>query len=206
MIFDYPDRPPLRRHGPRGYVDYTSYKEWLRDEFTFRCAYCLNRETWYPNRSDSFAVDHGKPLSQPAFAHLSNDYDNLFYACARCNSAKRDCLTLDPTELALAAHVRIEADGSIVGLTEDGQDFIDLLDLDSDAERAFRRSRFRIVALHRRFPADPEVTALYHEAFGFPADLPDLATKRPPGGNTRPAGVAASYRQRRADGKLPRIY
>jgi hypothetical protein len=34
--FAYPSAPHSRRHGPAGYEDYTHYKPWLRDEFTFR--------------------------------------------------------------------------------------------------------------------------------------------------------------------------
>jgi hypothetical protein len=29
-------------------TDYESYRPWLRDEFAFRCVYCLTRETWGP--------------------------------------------------------------------------------------------------------------------------------------------------------------
>ncbi len=42
--FRYPDGPHQRRHGPRGYASYESYRPWLRDEFAFRCVYCLTRE------------------------------------------------------------------------------------------------------------------------------------------------------------------
>jgi len=31
-VFAYPDAHD-RRHGPAGYVDYQSFKPWLRDEF-----------------------------------------------------------------------------------------------------------------------------------------------------------------------------
>jgi len=43
-VFHHPSAPAPRRHGPRGYLDYTSFKAWLRDEFTFRCVYCLTSE------------------------------------------------------------------------------------------------------------------------------------------------------------------
>jgi hypothetical protein len=56
--FAYPFDPHQRRHGPAGYANYEEYKPWLRDEFTFRCVYCLERELWYPDRADSFSVDH----------------------------------------------------------------------------------------------------------------------------------------------------
>ena|SRR5713101_1667716 len=60
--FAYPREPHGRRHGPAGYEDYGHYKPWLRDEFTFRCVYCLERETWYPNRAASFSADHFVPV------------------------------------------------------------------------------------------------------------------------------------------------
>ena len=43
MAFTYPRSRHIRRHGPHGYRDYRSYKPWLRDEFAFRCVYCLWR-------------------------------------------------------------------------------------------------------------------------------------------------------------------
>jgi hypothetical protein len=45
-MFNYPDPRSGRRHGPVGYASYRSYRPWLRDEFTFRCVYCLKREQW----------------------------------------------------------------------------------------------------------------------------------------------------------------
>ena len=39
MVFDYPTGPFQAKHGPHGYVRYASYKDWLRDEFEFRCAF-----------------------------------------------------------------------------------------------------------------------------------------------------------------------
>lgn len=61
MPFSYPPTIHVRQHGPAGYLDYRSYKPWLRDEFSFRCVYCLMRETYYPNGQDSFAVEHAQP-------------------------------------------------------------------------------------------------------------------------------------------------
>ncbi len=49
MLYDYPSVPHTRIHGPDGYTNYTSYKDWLRDEFEFRCVYCLNREKFRLN-------------------------------------------------------------------------------------------------------------------------------------------------------------
>jgi hypothetical protein len=41
---------------------------------------------------------------------------------------------------------------------------------------------------------------------GYPVDLPDLSSLRPPAGNSRPEGVVQSYATRRERGKLPDIY
>src|SRR5437868_6664315 len=86
-LFRYPMRPHERRHGPQGYEDYQSYKPWLRDEFSFRCTYCLCREAWFPNGDDSFSVDHFTPRT--ADPERATDYDNLVYACCQCNRLKQ---------------------------------------------------------------------------------------------------------------------
>ncbi|MBY0457436.1 MAG: HNH endonuclease, partial [Gemmataceae bacterium] len=83
--FVYPRLPHARRHGPRGYADYPSFRPWLRDEFVFRCAYCLRRETWGLVRG-TFAIDHFLPVA--VRPDLAVDYDNLVYACTTCNVAK----------------------------------------------------------------------------------------------------------------------
>src|SRR5438105_4098493 len=92
--FNFPDRPHARKHGPTGYTDYTSYKPWLRDEFCFRCIYCLDRERWYPNGHAGFGVEHALPKSDPANATRICDYEILLYACNDCNSEKRDGIAL----------------------------------------------------------------------------------------------------------------
>lgn len=48
--------------------------------------------------------------------------------------------------------------------------------------------------------------ALYRKLMGFPNDLPDLQSLKPPGGNFRPDGVAASFHARRKRGELPETY
>ena len=44
-VFPYPAAAHVRLHGPQ-YTESASYKPWLRDEFAFRCVYCLWRERW----------------------------------------------------------------------------------------------------------------------------------------------------------------
>src|SRR5262245_20836359 len=85
LAFRYRSQPFVRRHGPRGYSDYRSFRPWLRDEFSFRCVYCLIREQW-GRVTGEFELDHFIPQAlNPDYAF---EYDNLFYACRVCNSRK----------------------------------------------------------------------------------------------------------------------
>ena len=60
LCFAYPVHPTGRLHGPRGYTHVEVYRDWLRDEFSYRCAYCLMRETWLRG-SSGFQIDHCIP-------------------------------------------------------------------------------------------------------------------------------------------------
>ena len=42
QVLEYPTNGHERLHGPSGYVDYKSFKPWLRDEFRFRCVSFLS--------------------------------------------------------------------------------------------------------------------------------------------------------------------
>ena len=57
--YSLPPGPYTRRHGPSGYLDYGRYKIWLRDEFQFRCVFCMHREKWERRGWRIFHVDHG---------------------------------------------------------------------------------------------------------------------------------------------------
>ncbi len=202
--FAYPSTPHDRKHGPGGYKNYQEYKPWLRDEFAFRCLYCLEREQWYPDRSASFSADHIIP--QVLDRSIVCSYGKLVYACTRCNSAKQDVMILDPTAIAIGHHLKMAADGSIKALTAEGQDVIDLLHLDKAPALVVRRHYLRILALKLQRPEDPEIDRLYAEAFGYPDDLPDLTKLRPPGGNARAGSEATSFHARRTRGELPTTY
>ena len=82
-VFRYPDTPPPRRHQPQGYCAYQSCKPWLRDEFGFRCVYCLWRECWEANGHHGFGVEHVNPRSTSEEQVV--DYDQFVYACNTCN-------------------------------------------------------------------------------------------------------------------------
>src|SRR6188508_1630133 len=109
-------------------MDSQSYKPWLRDEFAFRCIYCLRRERMFPDGEAAFSVDHYVPVTVDRLRET--DYQNLAYACLRCNSAKGQRVDLmDPRIEGLGNHLRVDQDGTAVGLTKDGAVFIDKLGL-----------------------------------------------------------------------------
>jgi hypothetical protein len=197
--------PQRRRHGPAGYQDYKHYKPWLRDEFTFRCVYCLERETWYPSRAASFSVEHFAP--KVVYPDRATDYTNLVYACTRCNSVKSATITiLDPAEVAFGMHVQVTHDGSIRALTPEGQEMIDLFHLDRSPAVEVRQEFLLLLHAKREQPDNPTIHALFLLKFGYPSELPDLRTYRPPGGNSRAGSEADCYFARKARNELPDYY
>jgi hypothetical protein len=196
--FEYPTQPHARRHGPTGYEDYSSYRDWLRDEFMFRCVYCLHREQWY-NRGATFHIDHFNPVTVDPGGKC--EYSNLLYACATCNEAKNAILGVpDPCEIAFHDCLRILADGSVQSLNEHGEKLKQVLRLDSESNVSHRSRWMR--ALEALRATNPDI---YQEYMSFPTDLPDLRKKRVLG-NTKPEGVANCYFALRERGQLPAVY
>jgi hypothetical protein len=196
--FLYPSAPHSRRHGPCGYADVDSYRFWLRDEFTFRCVYCLFREQWGRLKA-GFALDHF--LLVALHPEQERIYDNLLYACVACNQTKGATILPDPTQVLLDGTVRIHADGPIEGRTREARRIIRVLGLDDRMEKETRLLWLGIIALAEHF--DP---TLYRRLMGFPDHLPNLVRLRPPEGNLRPEGVNMSYFVRREHGTLPTVY
>lgn len=198
MIFDYPDARDHRRHGPHGYASYESYRPWLRDEFAFRCAYCLKREQWGQVTGD-FDIDHFQPLK--LYPHLVAEYANLVYACRRCNSIKLDQVLDDPLRFLTGARITTMPDGTVRGCDVTATRLILALDLNSPRLVEWRIMWVRIVELAR-----DKDQQLWKRLVGFPTDLPDLARLRPPGGNTRREGIAESWAALAQLGSLPDQY
>ena len=196
--FLYPSQLPVRRHGPQGYTDVESYRPWLRDEFAFRCVYCLFREQW-GRVVGTFAIDHFLPVA--LHPEQERTYENLLYSCVTCNAVKGKSSVPDPTVVLLDPAVRVTEDGVIHADTAEAARLIELLGLDSPQSTEFRLLWIGIVALAERYDQ-----ALYRRLMGFPDDLPDLRRLRPPGGNTRPEGVRTSCFAKRQDGALPVTY
>jgi hypothetical protein len=197
MIFDYPQPQEQRRHGPVGYKGYESYRPWLRDEFDFRCVYCLKRETWGQVTSE-FELDHFEP--QVLHPQLRLDYLNLVYACRRCNAVKREQTVADPFRLLRSNHVTTLPDGSLRPHDPDMQRLIRQLDLNSPRLKFWRVTWMRIVAL-----AKDRDTGLYFRLVGFPEDLPNLSKLRPPQ-NARKESLKDCWFAQRKRGSLPTAY
>jgi len=171
--FEYPTEPHIRRHGPGGYRDYESYRDWVRDEFMFRCVYCLHRERWY-GRGATFHIEHFIPVAGDP--HRDLEYANLLYACATCNNAKCDILGVpDPCSVAFADCVSIKEDGQVEALNEAGESLVKKLRLNSVKNVHHRFRWMRVLAALQLHEPD-----LYCEHMGFPDELPDLRTKRVP--------------------------
>lgn len=198
MAFDYPESRASRRHGPRGYSQYESYRPWLRDEFSFRCVYCLRRERW-GQVTGEFELDHF--VSQATSPEASADYENLVYACGRCNRVKLDQAVPDPFATLTAKQVWVHPDGTLRAETDEANRLILQLDLNSPRLVAWRLMWMRIVQLAAE--RDPE---LLEDLMGYPADLPNLVSLRPPEGNSRPQGIQESWLAQRERGQLPSTY
>ncbi len=128
VVFQYPQQVHVRLHGPLGYENYQSFKPWLRDEFHFRCVYCLWRERWVAVGEHAFSVEH--LVSRVQAPDRIGDYDNLVYSCCRCNSLKSDAHpVLDPCQDAYSKHLEVLADGTIHGLTVRGRELIQICQL-----------------------------------------------------------------------------
>lgn len=196
--FEYPDLPHYRRHAPAGYEDYSSYRDWLRDEFTFRCVYCLHRERWLGG-GPTFHIDHFVPATAEPSGRC--EYSNLLYACARCNEAKRAVLGLpDPCQIAFRDCLRVTDDGRIEALNDQGRKLKLVLRLDSDKVVSHRARWMRTLDF-----LSTNNKGLYQEFMVFPDDLPDLRSKQAPE-NTKPGSAINCYFALRERGELPPTY
>lgn len=130
-----PARAPMqRRHSPtkkNREGGYKEYRECLRWEFGFSCAFCLLHEAdlaTHPDltkRGGNFETEHLTPQSvDPSRA---NDYDNCVNACNACNRARSNKLNgpegqkiIDPVSVAWAEQFDVVGD-RLVPKTEDAK-------------------------------------------------------------------------------------
>jgi hypothetical protein len=196
--FAYPSSPHIRKHGPHGYRDYESYRPWLRDEFLFRCVFCLQREQWPSTRGSKWHIDHLRPRKHAP--ELTLAYDNLVYLCATCNSTKKAKLVPDPCRVALGKCVQVDSNGKISARNRVGRLLVKTLRLDNDEYtrmRALVIGTLKSLYIHDR--------SLFTIWMSFPSDLPNLKGTRVEG-NSRPAGLEQSFHCLRAKAKCPSVY
>jgi hypothetical protein len=204
FVFAYPIFAHVRKHGPRGYLDYRSFKPWLRDEFLFRCVFCLCRERWFPDGDSSFSVEHFQPKSD--YPHLKCEYNNLLLACCACNSAKNDSLIpIDPCQEAFGQHLEVGSDGVVIAKSPKGQFVIDACALNRKILLDYRKRKIALWNLMNT--TDNEVCRkILIDYFAYPIALPDLEQLAPPDGNSLPDGVKKSCRALQDRGELESHY
>ena len=143
-----PRTPPVTRTPVTPGRQYGDYRENLRADFWFACAYCTISEM--EASGIGFQIDH----FQPTACGGSDVYDNLMYSCSTCNNRKRDYwpkaatqeailkVDIDVPDEHLAAD---EADlEQVVHLTKKGATTIAVVDLNRQAMRVVRRNRRRL--------------------------------------------------------------
>lgn len=197
--FAYPSQPHVRRHGPLGYSEYRQYRNWLRDEFSFRCVYCLRRETWLTQRRD-FEIDHFLPKCE--HREMERDYDNLVYACSECNGTKAAKYLPSPESVAYADCLRVDESGEIHAVEDSaaGVAIIEALRLNAPEYVHLRRSIIETVAEARLG------SKTLNWCLGYPENLPDLSAEKTPKDNKRAGGIHESHFERKRRGELPQYY
>jgi len=195
--FAYPSKQHVRRHGPQGYSRYRQYRNWLRDEFAFRCIYCLRRETWLTMSRD-YQIDHFLPKSE--HPDVERDYDNLVYACSECNGTKAAKYLPSPESVAYGDCMQVDQSGEIHALNERGKTIIEALHLDAHEYTRLRRRIIVTVA-----EARPGSETLKW-CLGYPDDLPNLSVEKKPKDNKRLNGIRESHFERKSHNELPKYY
>jgi hypothetical protein len=118
----------------RLYSDYTQNRLMLRQDFRFRCAYCLRHEFFLGGEAGC-CIEHHRPVRGPyARPDLIADYNNLYWCCRECNENKGDTWPtpeaydqgwrfLDPcnAEDDHDLHLRVLGDGTLEPLTNTGR-------------------------------------------------------------------------------------
>lgn len=197
LPFAYPSKPHARRHGPQGYSKYGQYRNWLRDEFSFRCIYCLRRETWFAMSRDH-EIDHFLPKSDRP--DVERDYDNLVFACRQCNGTKAAKYLPAPETVAYGDCLRVDDQGKIHAKNKTGELIIEVMRLDGADYTRLRRD---IIAMVQE--SSPGSRAL-QRLLGYPEDLPDLSKESEPKPNRRKSGIHNSHFEQRRRGELPDYY
>ena len=186
-------------HGPR-YCGYSRYRDWIRDEFCFRCSVCWRREIWLGGDS-FFELDHWDPVS--VSPGRVNDYENMVYMCGSCNRLKGDGTPpLDPRSDEVEKHLTVDVlTGKVCATTESGDDYIKFFDLNDGQLVKFRLEKVRGILL--ALDAGDQFTL--ESILGFPVNLPCLKGKKPRR-NTRRDSHRTAFRFIQSKGMLPALF
>jgi len=195
--FAYPTKPHVRRHGPEGYSEYRHYRNWLRDEFSFRCVYCLRRENWFAMPRDH-EIDHFLPRRDHPQAERA--YGNLVTACRQCNGTKAAKYLPAPEAVAYGDCLWVDGDGQIHAKNKQGRKIIKALRLDGADYTRLRRDIIAMVS-------EAKVGSIgMRRLLGYPEELPDLSEERKPKTNKRPNSIRDSHFARKQRNVLPEYY
>jgi hypothetical protein len=132
-------------------VNEAARREAVRQLHGRQCGYCSVRES---EAGTELEIDHFQPRS----AGGTDDLENLVYCCTRCNRRKGDFWPdgdpststwrlLHPRRDDLTLHLREEADGLIIALTETGAFHLQRLGLNRPPLVALRLSRQEVAGL-----------------------------------------------------------
>jgi len=151
-------------------LTYPEYREYLRYDFFYSCAYCTMSEA--EAQAIRFTIDHYEPRN--ARPDLLDEYENLMYSCGECNLRKGD---RSPPPKARADGYRFfrpdrdlhedhfeESRRRLQGKSNVGRYSIEALDLNRLALQRLREIRQRLTECHclvvegvlglRKFPID----------------------------------------------------
>ena len=143
MIFRHSSNVPEQ-------VEYEAYRPYLRQDFEFRCAYCLRHEFFFGG-GEAGEIDHFRP--RYLFPDLVNEYENLYWSCRKCNAVKggkwpsetqmeQGLRFLNPCLEDHEDHWQTHADGTLTAQTPIGRYTIRQIRLDRPTLTQFRRFLF----------------------------------------------------------------
>ncbi|EMI45745.1 hypothetical protein FHS27_004294 [Rhodopirellula rubra] len=158
----------------------------------------MKRERWGQVTAE-YELDHFQP--QTLHPDLELSYDNLVYACRRCNNVKRAQAVDDPFAVATSGHLKVLGSGELLAISGDAIRLVRVLDLNAEIMIQWREMWLRIAEL-----AEENDPVLYRNLFRFPEDIPRLDRLIPTGGNARPDGVVQSWFARQERDELPESY
>ncbi len=147
---DNPNLPIVKRQELGERSDYNEFKDELRYDFFYACAYCTITET--EAQGIGFEIDHYKPREK--FHQDRNKYSNLMWSCEKCNGAKSDYfpsteqqrknyVVMRSDEEDPSAHYRVE-DFQLKGIDNKGEFNIERLNLNRLMLRELRQIRAKM--------------------------------------------------------------